>query len=212
MNAIQIAPAASGTNPTATFPATPTSGNVIVVVVCNTNALPAAPTGFGVTTWTKDVERQSTGAGHGTAIYRGVTDGTSASGTFSASSGVIAALEISANAALDTTASDNNTGASSVTGTVTPTASADIILIGGIGNQVNVTTGPTNSFTSVYNPGAGTQHAIMYRSVASASGSYSSGVGTGNNYDPWAGGIAVYKAGAAPVVQIPPIARGVSSG
>lgn len=194
-----------------TFPSALTSGSVIAMAVMTqgTGGVPT-PSGFGVTAWTADkvvTTRQSV------TIFSGTTNGSTATGSIATGYGYfwIAAIEMPANITLDTTATDNNQSANSSTGSGTPTASADVLLVGAVQGGENTTSGPTNSFTIVTGTGVA-KGAMMYRNVASASGSYSSGMGTSNNYSNWAGALAVYKAGAAPPAQVPRLARGVGSG
>ncbi len=168
----------------------PTAGNQIVVIASKngTGAFSAAPTGWGVSSWATDQDQPS---GRRVTVYRGTTDGSSGNGTVPSAFLVcgIAVYEIDAALTLDATNKANSTG-NSVTGSITPTASADVLLLGHTQTTKNTTAGPSNSFT--INGSLGTFTGAGYRDVSSASGSYNTGFTHTDAFGTYGGVIVAY--------------------
>lgn len=181
----------SGATVSATLSASPTNDNTILIISTAQGGTTApAPTGWGVSSWTLDVDNAIR---RGVRIYRGTTDGSSATGTVASAFGVcsVTVIEAPAGVTLDGSSTNDAQNANPATGTISPTAGADILLVFAVQGGVNTTTGPTNSFTAIR--ATGSHYGSGYRDVASASGTYSSGFGTGNNYDTWGAAGAAYK-------------------
>jgi len=171
---------------------TPAAGNLIVIAVAIRNGgSSTAPTG-----WTLLQDNPSAGGAFtdGIALYGKVSDGTETSAAFAYASSTLRQFMIVEASGMTLTgylsAQANGTGTAITTGSVTPTAGDQALIIGAVAtNSDSVTTfTPGAGWTELFDLNTGGFHpsaSLVYQIVASASGSYNPATTASGSRDWW---------------------------
>jgi len=170
---------------------TPTAGNLIVIAVAIRNGgSSTAPTG-----WTRLRDNPAGGAfTDGIALYGKVSAGTETSAVFDYTGSTRRQFMIVEASGMTLTgylsAQANGTGTAITTGSVTPTAGDQALIIGAVAtNSDSVTTfTPGTGWTELFDLNTGAEHpsaSLVYQIVASASGSYNPATTASASRDWW---------------------------